>query len=237
MLIPRAFNRTLLFINLICSLAMAALLAARETSATVSGTIHDPNAATLPKVNAVLALEDPPHTLFSVRGDQDGRFRFSVLPAGTYTLSVTYRGFKTLKVRSILVTSAEQKILPPLRMDVAPSDRPFLPIAEFALHLTDRQFGNLGGRVMRDESRGVAGATVRLFCGDELCSETKTDASGEFSFFNLPPRDDYAIRVTCPGYHQWQNGDYEVQAGYDATYGAIVLRPRTKLSRAASTVR
>ncbi len=169
--------------------------------------------------------------------NQDGRFKFSVLPEGLYTLTVPLTGFKTLNVKSIIVARGEQKALPPLEMEVTPTDVPWLPIAEFALRVTDRKSGNPGGHVMRDESRGLYGASVRLFCEDQLRGETKTDTKGEFIFFNLQPGDDYAIRVTHPGYYPRQWTGYTVQAGYDGTYRPIVLPRRAKLSRAASTVR
>jgi hypothetical protein len=72
-----------------------------------------------------------------------------------------------------------------------------------------------------------------------VCGKTRTGAMGEFIFFNLSPRSDYAILVNCPGYQLLQSDDYEVQAGYDATYVPIILNQRrpAKLSRAASTVR
>jgi len=76
-----------------------------------------------------------------------------------------------------------------------------------------------------------------FFCEDKLCGETKTDAQGEFIFFNLQPGDDYAIHVTRAGYYPWQGTDYTVLAGYDATYRPVVIRRRAKLSRAANTVR
>jgi hypothetical protein len=215
----------------------AGILAAQDTSATVSGVVRDPTDAALAGVKAELKLEQPPNTLFSLRVDEDGRFKFTVLPAGTYALTVACLGFKPLKVKSILVASAEQKILPPLRMDLAPTDIPWLPIPEFALRMTDRKFGNLSGRVGDSRERPISRATVKLFCDEKVCGETKTDAIGEFIFLNLSPRDDYAIRVTRFGYYPWQWTDFTVQAGYDCTYGAIVLRRRVKLSRAASTVR
>lgn len=109
-----------------------------------------------------LTLAEPPHTLFSLRLGDEGRFKFTVLPPGTYTLTVAQLGFKTLKVKSISVAIAEQRILPPLRMHVAPTDMPWLPIPEFELRAADQRFGNLTGRVMRDEVRPLARATVHL---------------------------------------------------------------------------
>jgi hypothetical protein len=56
-----------------------------------------------------------------MRTDDDGKFKFTVLPAGVYTLTLTERGFQPLTLKSIRVASGEQKILPTLRLDVAGS--------------------------------------------------------------------------------------------------------------------
>jgi Carboxypeptidase regulatory-like domain len=209
----------------------SAVVLAQGTSAKISGQIEG-----MPPVEVLLTLESPPRTIFSTRLD-DGRFKFTVLPAGIYSIKVAIAGFKTLNVKSIRLDDGEDKVLPPLAMEVAPSDTPWLPIPGFDLRATNPQFGNLSSRVTRDEIHGIARAKVQLICDDKICAETHTDTDGKFIFFNLPPRDDYGIRVIRPGYYTWQWADYRVQAGYDVTYDPIVVRRLTKLSRAASTVR
>lgn len=52
---------------------------------------------------------------------------------------------------------------------------------------------------------------------EKMYGDTKTDANGEFVFFNLSPRHDYALRVIHPGYYRWEAAEYQIQAGYDAT--------------------
>jgi hypothetical protein len=212
-------------------LLLAGVLLAQDSSATVSGQLEG-----MPPAEVLLTLETRPYTIFSTRLDE-GRFKFTVLPAGTYSLKVGIVGFKTLNVKSVRVDDGEDKILPPLAMDVAPSDTPWLPIPEFDLRAANPQFGNLSGRVKRDELHGLARAKVQILFEDRIYGETHTNADGKFIFLNLPPRYDYAIRVTNPGYFMWQSDDYRVLAGYDSTYNPIVVRRRTKLSRAASTVR
>jgi hypothetical protein len=234
---PRGLDKTLLSINPVFVLAAMAVLSAEETSATVSGEVRDWHDALVPNLDAELRLQTPPHTIFSVRTGDDGKFKFTVLPAGTYTLTLTYRGFRTLRLKSIRVGSGEHKVLPPLRLDVSPSDGGGPPLLDHLEPAPSERAGNLSGRVENKSERLVSHAKVQLFCDEKSCGETNTAANGEFIFFNLSPGDDYEIRVTCPGYYPWQRDDYEIQAGYDATYGPIVLRRRVKLSRAASTVR
>jgi len=221
----------------VIALVGAGILAAQDTSATVSGVVRDPTDTALAGVNAELKLEQPPHTVFSLRLDEDGRFKFTVLPAGTYALTVAQLGFRTVTVKSIMVASGEQKVLPPLRADVAAFDAAWQPVVDRMELAADKRVGSLSGRVLQDSHHPISRAMVRLVCDEKVCGETRTDAKGEFKFLNLSPRDDCAIRVTRPGYYPWQWADFTVQAGYDGTYRAIVLRRRVKLSRAASTVR
>ncbi len=215
----------------------ATVLAAQDTNATLSGEIRPFPDGIFPGLNVELTLEQGPSTIFSVRADDDGRFKFTLLLLGSYTLTVAQLGFGTVTVKSIHVARGEQKVLPLLRLYVTPTEVT-TPVPKFLkLRSTDQHAGNLSGRVMRDERTAIARAKVQLICDEMLCGETSTVRNGEFIFFNLSPREDYVIRATHSGYYPWQCTDYKVLAGYDATYGAIVLPRRTKLSRAASTVR
>ncbi len=231
------------FRALLLALVVAALVTvAQSTSGSVSGLLRDPAGNPVTGVNAELRLEQAPYTLFSLRPGDDGKFKFTVLPAGKYTLTVAQLGFKTLKVKSIELAAGENRILPPLLVHVAPTDLPWMPIPVFNLRVGNQPFGNLAGRVMQDEERALAGATVQLFCDDQPCGETKTDTNGDFVFFNLAARDDYGFRISHPQFLSWQGTArgftaLEVLAGYDASYAPIVLPRRAKLSRAANTVR
>jgi hypothetical protein len=222
----RSFNKALLFINSIFALGATAVLAAQDTSATLTGSVRAWGDGAIPGVDVELRLEDSAHTLFSVRAEDNGEFKFTVLPTGTFTLRLTSNGFRTLKLKLIHLASGERKVLPQLRLDVSVSDGGGPPLLDRLELAAGERAGNLNGRVENIQERPVNHAMVQLFCGEKSCGDTKTDANGEFIFFNLAPRDDYAIRVTRAGYLPWQGNEYEIQAGYDATYGSIVLRDR-----------
>jgi hypothetical protein len=216
--IPRSFNKTLLFIKLIFALAAAGVLAAQDTSASVSGEV-DPFES-----DVQLTLQTPPYTIFSVRTANHGKFRLSVLPAGTYTLTAEFRGCPTLTLKSIQVGTSEQKRLPSIHFEACHSGCGGAPAPKFfELHPTGQHVGNLSGRVMRDERRPIARATVKLLCDDKPCGQTRTDANGEFIFFNLSPSDNYKIRVTHPGFYPSELSDYEVQEDIDAAYWPLTL--------------
>jgi hypothetical protein len=220
-------------ISLIFALGGAAVLAAQETSATLSGEIHDVAGASIPSINVELRLAEPPYTIFSLRTDGAGAFKFTVLPTGTYTLLADKPGFQTLRLTSMQLASGEHGILPPLRLDIGGSCGAGPPTIGHLQRLPGSgQIGNLSGTVMRDQAHPITRATVKLRCGQQkVCGDTKTDSKGEFIFFNLSPRDDNTIRVTHPGFYPWEGSGYEVRVGFDSTYGPITLDRRLRTKR------
>jgi hypothetical protein len=217
-----------LFIKSIFVLGATAVLAAQDTSAILSGELRDGRGNVIRRVDAELRLEESPHTVFSVRTD-DGKFRFTLLPPGTYTLILAERQFRTLTLKSIQLPSGEQKALAPLRLEAAGSCGSGGPLLEYVELLPVEPVGNLSGRVERDEAHPIAHATVKLLCdARRVCGETKTDPNGAFIFFDLLPRDDITLRVTHPGFYSEEGAYYEIRAGFNSTYAPIVLNSRLR---------
>ncbi len=88
-------------------LIFATTLLAQDTAATVTGSVQNAGFGIDPLVDAELKLQGPPHTLFTVRADDYGNFKFTVLPPGTYTLKLTRFGLGTLIVHAIRVGRGE----------------------------------------------------------------------------------------------------------------------------------
>jgi hypothetical protein len=202
--------------------AASALLLAQDRSASVSGTVRNAGFGIDPPVDAGLKMQVLPHTRFTARVDDHGNFRFTVLPPGKYTLTLTRSDLGSLIIRSIRVGSGEQIHLPPLRLHPVGSLGPPAP-NYLELRQSEQSAGNLIGRVMLDENHSIAGATVKLLCDDKICGETKSDRNGKFIFFNLLPLNDYTIRINHEGFYPVEESDYEVQAGFDSTYWPILL--------------
>jgi hypothetical protein len=216
------------FINFIFVLAATGVLAAQDTSATVSGEIRDITGAPITGTNVELKLQDSPGTVFSVQADQDGKFRFSVLPPGMYTLKLKQAGFQMVTLKSIRLAEGEQKTLPLLRLYVGFCGVPRSPDFLELMPAAEQHVGNLRGHVVREQKHypgpPIAHAIVTLLCGDgKVCSETKTDVNGEFLFFNLPAGNDFTIRVTHPGFYLLDDMDYVVRAGFESTFWPISL--------------
>src|SRR5262249_7555658 len=75
---------------------------AQKTTGDISGTVTDPSGAAIP--GAALTLTDP--TNGAVRkgtSDAQGGFNFLQVPVGTYTLTGTKEGFKTVSQKNVEV--------------------------------------------------------------------------------------------------------------------------------------
>jgi len=191
--------------------------------ATIEGEVQDLlGTAIIPWVRVELALEGT--EVGSVKHtDKDGRFRFSWLPPGIYSLKLESIGFETFTLTSVQLTEGQWKRLPPLMMAVGGSCHfPF--VESYRLLPEGRHVGNLSGHVREmEEGPPIANAKVTLLCGErKACGETKTDSKGEFTFFDIRPGA-YALRVTHFGYYPLDVGEHEVRGGFDQTDLPLLL--------------
>ena len=102
------------------SLALLALWAGsvypQQVTGTVTGTVADASGAGVP--GAQVRLIHPGTGLQrSSAADQDGNFRFLVLPPGAYTIDVSHAGFKAFRREGIIV-EADRSLAVPVRLDV-----------------------------------------------------------------------------------------------------------------------
>lgn len=92
---------------LVAVVALAPVLEAQVTTATVFGRVADPTGAVVPGA-AVTAINDATAVSKTVNADERGEFTIAFLPVGTYTITVRSDGFKTYQ-RSGLALSSGQK--------------------------------------------------------------------------------------------------------------------------------
>lgn len=87
------------------ALPTAALRAAQTGPAMLSGTVYDPTGAVMPGVT--LTLEDATQMNTETKTNPAGRFAFSNVQPGHYTLAASLPGFRTLKQEFDLATRAD----------------------------------------------------------------------------------------------------------------------------------
>ena len=88
------------FVVLVC-LAAAASAMAQTTSATVSGSVKDAQAAVLPGVNVTLTSNSQGTSMTAVT-DSLGNFLFPIVKPDTYTLKIQLDGFSTIQRLSLI---------------------------------------------------------------------------------------------------------------------------------------
>ena len=87
------------------------------TLSTLSGRAIDGLGTGLPGAAVELKLDSPART-FRKATDSNGWYAFERLPAGLYSIQIIIPGFNSLRVKSVLVSSAEEKVLPTLELQI-----------------------------------------------------------------------------------------------------------------------
>lgn len=103
-------------------LATAASLQAQSLTQTIRGTVVDKiSKGTLPGASVVILNSDP---MIGSTTDEDGNFKLSQVPVGTYTIRVSFIGYKDITLPNVIVNSGKEVVLT-------------VPIEEDITHLTE----------------------------------------------------------------------------------------------------
>ena len=98
----------------LCALLFAALLVvpqfahAQELTATLAGTVTDTSGAVVPNAT-VTVTQTETNAVRTVQSDGSGNFSITTLPAGNYTVSVSYTGFETFLAKNVVLNVAEKR--------------------------------------------------------------------------------------------------------------------------------
>ncbi|MBI3208842.1 MAG: carboxypeptidase regulatory-like domain-containing protein [Candidatus Solibacter usitatus] len=92
-------------------------LAAQNVSATINGTVRDASGAVMPKAKVVITNDATGAPRQALSG-ADGNFVFPDMLAGSYSLMVEMKGFRTLRQKDIRVTASQIRALGDLKLSV-----------------------------------------------------------------------------------------------------------------------
>jgi hypothetical protein len=92
------------FLCLFGCILLFSILALAQITACIRGTVADPSGAVVPQAQLTCTNED---TGLSQKAttDSSGVYTFTLLPVGTYKLTVAASGFKTFEQRGITLTT------------------------------------------------------------------------------------------------------------------------------------
>ena len=109
-----------LFLTLLIVL-FARILSAQQLTQTLRGTIVDKISKTsLPRATVVILNTAP---IVGSTTDLDGNFKITKVPVGTYTLKVSFIGYKELILPNVLITSGKEVVLNvPIEEDIVKMD-------------------------------------------------------------------------------------------------------------------
>jgi Carboxypeptidase regulatory-like domain/TonB dependent receptor-like, beta-barrel len=121
---------------ILLSLACPSGAYAQIRSATITGTVVDPQKATVPGATVVITNQDT-NVSTEVVTNVEGLFTAPYLQAGTYTITVTLAGFSTFK-RSGIVVGATETVRVPVELTVSQLGETVEVSAEAPMLQTDR---------------------------------------------------------------------------------------------------
>lgn len=92
-------------------LALSCWMFAQNITATLSGTVTDPSGAVVPGA-VVTAVNNANAQTRTVTSSADGAYAFTLLPPGTYTVTVKKAGFQTFSSKNVVLNVGELRGLP-----------------------------------------------------------------------------------------------------------------------------
>jgi hypothetical protein len=177
-----------------------------------------------------IRLESEQYPSNSIESDAHGKWSLTNLLPGEYTLTARRPGFATLTIRGIKIVDGEQKVLPPLRLDISSSGCGGGPRVQYVRLIdSETHTGNFAGKIQRGDepttgdSQGIAGAEVKLICDSgAVCGTTTTNQDGEYRFTGLN-LGEFDLQVKAKGFYRLHGAGYRVDAGRESIYYPIYL--------------
>ncbi|MBI1899059.1 MAG: carboxypeptidase regulatory-like domain-containing protein [Acidobacteria bacterium] len=96
---------------------LASLLCGQNVTSSVRGVVADPGGAAIPGAVCKLSNESTGASM-TAKSSAQGTFVFPIVPPGTYTLTITMAGFKTLESKGLVVSANEIRALGSLTLQL-----------------------------------------------------------------------------------------------------------------------
>jgi len=100
--------RPLCWLVMILLLLCPVLSHAQQLTATLSGTVTDSSGAVIPHAT-VTVTQTSTNAIRAVQGDDSGNYSVPLLPAGTYTVSVSASGFEAFLAKDVVLNIGEKR--------------------------------------------------------------------------------------------------------------------------------
>ena len=105
---PSALRALVVIAPLLTALALPCSSLAQTTSASISGTVVDPEGKTVPGATVTIIDERTNETRVTVSDAERGTFQITNLAPGTYTVRIALQGFRTFERKGVVVSSSER---------------------------------------------------------------------------------------------------------------------------------
>jgi hypothetical protein len=155
------------------------------------------------------------------RTESSGAYRFLVVPAGEYDLTIRSSWFYETTIKAVRLGTEEVRIVPTIQLDfIGLADCGASEIRPLHYRLSnDAGTGSLSGIILDSQGKPIAEATVVLYTHNSgKLGTTKSGSSGGFSFKGLPPQNQYWISISAEGYFADELLGLAVQSGLDAAH-------------------
>lgn len=187
----------------------------------ISGVIVDPSGAVIARAKVAAIIGSNRR---EAESDRYGRFAFTDLKPGPYSIEISSPGFEVKTIKSINVDENEV-VLPSieLALGITPGCGPFPPADVFTPITSARS--QLAGRVFLDGNIRAAGALVIVYDAKGFLRDasTHTDTKGHFLIPGLRPGF-YQLRIRVAGYAELVVEAVEIKGGFRSDTEPFNLR-------------
>ncbi len=109
--------RNRVFVVVALAAAFAGVSGAQVT-ARLSGSVEDSSGLAVPGATVDILLQGGAKPILTATTTPEGIFAFTAIPANTYEVVVTAKGFRKATVSGVLLTAGEETSMPPVRLEV-----------------------------------------------------------------------------------------------------------------------